>query len=49
MTAALAPDADGLRSISGLPAQQALRQAATFVADLMKPDVPGVLGGVDRR
>ncbi len=49
MTAALAPDADGLRSISGLPAQQALRQAATFVADLVKPDVPGLLGEFDPR
>ncbi len=44
MTAALAPDADRLRGISGLPAQQALRQAATFLTDLVKPGVPRLPG-----
>ena len=44
MTTALAPDTDRLRRISGLPAEPVLRQAATFLADLVKPgasDPPG--------
>ena len=44
MTTALAPDTDRSRRISGLPAEQALRQAATFLADLVKPGVPGLPG-----
>ena len=47
MTTALAPDTDGLQGISGLPAKQALRQAATFLVDLMKPGVPGLPGEFD--
>ncbi len=47
MTTALAPDTDGLQGISGLPAKQALRQAATFLADLVKPGVPGPPGEFD--
>jgi hypothetical protein len=44
MTATLALDTDGLQGISGLPAEPVLRQAATFLADLVKPgasDPPG--------
>jgi hypothetical protein len=47
MTTALAPDTDRLRRTSGLPAEQALRQAATFLADLVKPGVPGLQGEFD--
>ena len=44
MTTVLAPDTERLRRSSGLPAEQALRQAAAFLADLVKPgasDPPG--------
>jgi len=44
MTAALTLDTDELQGISGLPAEPVLRQAATFLADLVKPgasDPPG--------
>lgn len=44
MTTVLAPDTDRLRRSSGLSAEQALRQAAAFLADLAKPgasDQPG--------
>ena len=47
MTTALALDTDGLRGISGLPTEPALRQAATFLADLVKPGVPGPPGEFD--
>ncbi len=47
MTAALALDTDGLRRTSGLPTEPVLRQAATFLADLMKHGVPGLPGGFD--
>ena len=46
MTVALAPDTDGLRGISGLPAEPALRQAATFLADLVKQGLPGPPGAL---
>ena len=44
MTAALALDTDRLRRLSGLPAEPALRQAASLLTDLVKPgasDPPG--------
>ena len=41
MTTALALDTDRLGSLPDLHAEQALRQAATFLADLVKPGVPG--------
>jgi hypothetical protein len=44
MTAALTLDTNTLRRSSNLPVQPALRQAATFLADLVKPDVPGPPG-----
>ncbi len=47
MTTALAPNTDGLQGISGLPAKQALRQAATFLADLVKPGAPGLPDTLD--
>ena len=47
MTAALALDRDRLGKLSGLPAEPALQQAANFLADLVKPDVPGLPGGFD--
>lgn len=37
MTAALALDTDGLQGMSDLPAEPVLRQAATFLTDLVKP------------
>jgi hypothetical protein len=42
MTAALAPDKDRLGNRPDLSAEQALRQAATFLADLVKPGAPGL-------
>ena len=47
MTAALALDTDSLGRISGLPAEQALRQAVTFLVDVVKPGVPGPPGEFD--
>ena len=47
MTAAVALDRDGLQKISGLATEPALRQAATFLADLMKQGVPGPPGDLD--
>ena len=47
MTAALALDTDRLGGLSGLPTAPALRQAATFLADLVKPGVPGPPGEFD--
>jgi len=47
MTAAIALDTDGLRGTSGLPAEPVLRQAATFLADLVKHGVPDLPGGFD--
>ncbi len=44
MTAAVALDTDGLRRISGLPTEPALRQAASFLVDLVKPGVPSPPG-----
>ncbi len=46
MAAALALDTDGLQKISGIPTEPVLRQAATFLADLMKhgvTDLPDTL------
>ncbi len=40
MTAALALDTDGLQKTSGIPAEPVLRQAATFLADLVKQGIP---------
>lgn len=37
----LALETGGLRSLSGLFTEPALRQAATFLTDLVKPDVLG--------
>jgi hypothetical protein len=47
MTAAPALDTDKLRRISGLSTEQALRQAATFLADLVKPSGLGPPGEFD--
>jgi hypothetical protein len=47
MTTALALDTNRLRRIPGLPTEQALRQAATFLADLVKQGVPGPPGEFD--
>ena len=47
MTAALALDTDKLQRISGLPAKPVLRQAATFLADLVKPGAPDPPGEFD--
>ena len=41
MGAALALDTHGLGRLSGLPTESALRQAATFLTDLVKPGAPG--------
>jgi hypothetical protein len=45
--AAPALDANRLRGISGRSTKPALRQAATFLADLVTPDVPGPPGEFD--
>jgi hypothetical protein len=47
MTAAVVLDTDGLRKISGLPTEPVLRQAATFLADLVKQGVQGPPGEFD--
>lgn len=47
MTAALAPDTDGLGRIPGLSVKPALLQASTFLADLVKPRAPGPHGYFD--
>jgi hypothetical protein len=47
MTAALTLDTDTLRRNSDLPVQPALQQAASFLADLVRPDVPGPPGELD--
>ena len=47
MTAALAPDTDGLGRIPGLSVKPALLQASTFLADLVKPRAPGPHGLFD--
>ena len=47
MTAAFAPTMTGVRRVPGLPAEPALRQAATFLADLVKQDVPVPPGEFD--
>jgi hypothetical protein len=47
MTTALAPDTGRLRRSSDLAVQPALRQAATFLADLVKPGVLGPPGEFD--
>jgi hypothetical protein len=44
MTTALALDTDRMRRSSGLPTKPALRQTATFLADLVKPSVQGPPG-----
>jgi hypothetical protein len=47
MTATLALDTDGLQGISDLPAEPVLRQAATFLADLVKPGASASPGEFD--
>ncbi len=47
MTAAVALDTDRLRRLQGLPAEPALRQAATFLADLVRQGVPTPPGEFD--
>jgi ADP-ribosyltransferase exoenzyme len=47
MTAAVALDTDRLGKLSGLSAEPALRQAATFLADLVKPGASGMPGEFD--
>jgi hypothetical protein len=47
MTAAFAPATDRLGSLPDLPTEQALRQAATFLADLVKPAALGPPGEFD--
>jgi hypothetical protein len=47
MTAAVALDRDRSRRLSYLPAEPALRQAASFLADLVKPGVRTPPGGFD--
>lgn len=47
MTTALGLDTDRMREISGLSKRPVLRQAATFLADLMKPSVSEPPGGFD--
>ena len=42
MTAAVALDTDRLGKLSVFPAEPVLRQAATFLADLVKPEGPGL-------
>ena len=47
MTAATALETEGLRKISVLPTEPVLRQAATFLADLVKQGAPGPPGGFE--
>jgi hypothetical protein len=47
MTTALGLDTDRMREISGLSKRPVLRQAATFLADLVKPSVSEPPGGFD--
>ena len=47
MTITLAPDTKRLRGIPGLPTEPALRQAATFLAGLVRQGVKGPPGEFD--